>query len=256
MNAEHRRRYEQGLEITRQAGQIALSYFDKPLEVLTKGDESPVTIADRATESFLREQLSRLFPGDGFLGEEFGETPSSSGYRWIMDPIDGTRSFVRGIPLWGTMVGLEYKGELIAGMIDCACQKSTWHALQGNGAYRNETRLHVSNCQELNKANIFYSGVNWFVKAGRERQFLELVRRTERQRGYGDWYGFMLVAQGSGEAMIEYGVHAWDVAAVVPIVQEAGGIVSCWEGSLNIQRPDVIASNKPLHREFLNILNA
>ena len=256
MNAEHRQRYEQGLEITRQAGQIALGYFDKPLEVLTKGDESPVTVADRATESFLREQLGRLFPGDGFLGEEYGDTPSSTGYRWIMDPIDGTRSFVRGIPLWGTMVGLEYRGELVAGIIDCACQNSTWHALQGHGAYRNNTRIHVSDCAEMSKANVFYSGLNWFVKAGREHQFLEIVRRTERQRGYGDWYGFMLVAQGSGDAMIEYGVHAWDVAAVVPIVHEAGGVFSCWDGSLSIERPDVIASNKPLHREFLDILNA
>ncbi|MFQ3650422.1 MAG: inositol monophosphatase family protein [Gemmataceae bacterium] len=256
MNAEHRRRYEQGLEITRQAGQIALGYFDKPLEVLTKGDESPVTIADRATESYLREQLSRLFPGDGFLGEEYGDTPGSTGYRWIMDPIDGTRSFVRSIPLWGTLVGLEYRGELVAGIIDCACQKSTWHALQGHGAYRNDTRIQVSDCTQINKANVFYSGLNWFVKAGREHQFLEIVRRTERQRGYGDWYGFMLVAQGSGDAMIEYGVHAWDVAAIVPILHEAGGVFSCWDGSLSIERPDVIACNKPLHREFLAILNS
>jgi histidinol-phosphatase len=256
MNAEHRQRYEQALEITRKAGQVALGYFDKPIEVLTKGDESPVTIADRATETFLREHLSRAFPGDGFLGEEYGETPNSTGYRWIMDPIDGTRSFVRGIPLWGTMVGLEYRGELVAGIIDCACQNSTWHALQGQGAYRNETRIRVSDCAEMAKANIFYSGLNWFVKAGRERQFLEIVRRTERQRGYGDWYGFMLVAQGSGDAMIEYGVHSWDVAAVVPIIQEAGGTFSCWDGSLSIDRPDVIVSNKGLHQEFLDILNA
>ena len=255
MNAEHRQRYEQAVGITREAGQIALGYYDKPLEVLTKGDASPVTIADRATESFLRERLGKLFPGDGFLGEEFGDTPGTSGYRWIMDPIDGTRSFVRGIPLWGTMVGLEYKGELVAGIIDCACQGKTWHALQGNGAYRDDTRIRVSDCADLSKSNVFYSGLNWFVKAGREAQFLEIVRRTERQRGYGDWYGFMLVAQGSGDAMIEYGVHSWDVAAVVPIIHEAGGTFSCWDGSLSIDRPDVIVSNKILHREFLDILN-
>ncbi|NBO93667.1 MAG: histidinol phosphate phosphatase [Planctomycetia bacterium] len=255
MNADWRSRYEQAIDITRKAGKVAHAYYDKPLEVMTKGDESPVTIADRATEQFLREHLARAFPGDGFLGEEFGDTPSSTGYRWIMDPIDGTRSFVRGIPLWGTMVGLEYKGELVAGVIDCACQGSTWHAVRGGGAYRDDQKISVSKVTELSKANLFYSGLNWFVKAGREKQFLELVRRTERQRGYGDWYGFMLAAQGAGEAMIEYGVHSWDVAAVVPIVVEAGGLFSCWDGSMSIDRPDVIVSNGILHDQLLGILN-
>jgi histidinol-phosphatase len=250
-----RRRYEQGIEFARRAGKVALGYFDKGVAVETKGDESPVTIADREAEKCLRQAISAAFPGDGFLGEEFGDTPGTTGFRWIMDPIDGTRSFVRGIPLWGTMVGLEHNGELVAGMIDCACQGATWHALRGHGAYRNETRIRVSSVKEMPKANLFYSGLNWFVKAGREKQFLELVRRTERQRGYGDWYGFMLAAQGAGEAMIEYGVHAWDVAAVVPIVEEAGGKFSNWDGGLDIFKPDVIASNGVLHAELLAVLN-
>lgn len=256
MNADWRSRYEKAIDITRQAGQVALKYFDTGLEVLTKGDESPVTIADRESEQFLRQHLGAAFPTDGFLGEEYGDTPGTSGYRWIMDPIDGTRSFVRGIPLWGTMVGLEYKGDLVAGIIDCACQGHTYHAVRGGGAWRNDKRIHVSTINDLKKANLFYSGLNWFVKCGREKQFLELVRRTERQRGYGDWYGFMLAASGAGEAMIEYGVHSWDVAAVVPIVEEAGGKFSCWDGSMSIDRPDVIVSNGVLHDELLSILNS
>lgn len=255
MTAEIKARYEKGIDFARAAGKVALGYFGKGVHVETKGDESPVTVADREAEKCLRAAISAAFPGDGFLGEEFGDTPGTTGFRWIMDPIDGTRSFVRGIPLWGTMVGLEHEGELVAGMIDCACQGSTWHAMRGHGAWRDSTRIQMSSVTEMSKANLFYSGLNWFVKAGREKQFLELVRQTERQRGYGDWYGFMLAAQGSGEAMIEYGVHAWDVAAVVPIILEAGGKFTNWDGGLDIFKPDVIASNAALHKGLLAILN-
>jgi histidinol-phosphatase len=256
MNAEVRARYEKGIEFARAAGKVALAHFNRGVAVEVKSDESPVTIADREAEMCLRSAITAAFPGDGFLGEEFGDTPGTTGYRWIMDPIDGTRSFVRGIPLWGTMVGLEHRGELVAGMIDCACQGSTWHAMRGGGAWRDGTRISVSSVTEMARANLFYSGLNWFVKSGRERQFLELVRRTERQRGYGDWYGFMLAAQGAGEAMIEYGVHAWDVAAVVPIIEEAGGKFTSWDGGLDIFRPDVVASNGHLHAEILAVLNS
>src|SRR5215218_10232005 len=109
MSADWRARYEKAIEITRRAGQVALRYFDTNLTVETKGDSSPVTVADRETEQALRGALQEAFPGDGFLGEEYGDTPGTSGYRWIIDPIDGTRSFVRGVPLWATLVGLEYK---------------------------------------------------------------------------------------------------------------------------------------------------
>ena len=256
MSADVRSRYEKGIGFARAAGKVALGYFDKGVPVETKGDDSPVTVADREAEQWLRAAITAAFPGDGFLGEEFGDTPGTTGFRWIMDPIDGTRSFVRGIPLWGTLVGLEQHGELVAGMIDCACQGQTWHAMRGHGAWRDDTRIQASPIKEMARANLFYSGLSWFVKAGREKQFLELVRRTERQRGYGDWYGFMLAAQGAGEAMIEYGVHAWDVAAVVPIVLEAGGRFTNWDGGLDIFKPDVIASNGLLHEELLGILNS
>src|SRR3954453_15978579 len=144
MNPDWRSRYEKAIDITRRAGQVALRYFDTPLTVELKGDQSPVTIADRETEQALRSDLQGAFPGDGFLGEEYGDTPGTTGYRWILDPIDGTRSFVRGIPLWATLVGLEYKGELIAGVVECPPLSHTYHALRGDGAYRNDRRLRAS----------------------------------------------------------------------------------------------------------------
>src|SRR5205085_1638254 len=117
MNPEWRNRYEVAAQAARQAGQVALRYYDVGLEVEWKSDQSPVTLADRETEQVLRQVLRQAFPQDGFLGEEYGDSPGTSGFRWVLDPIDGTRSFVRGIPLWGVLVGLEYRGEQIAGVV-------------------------------------------------------------------------------------------------------------------------------------------
>jgi histidinol-phosphatase len=256
MTADHRRRYEQALDITRTAGQVALSYFDTDLTVEWKGDHSPVTVADRHTEQALRAALQAAFPGDGFLGEEFGDTPGSTGYRWVLDPIDGTRSFVRGIPLWAVLVGLEYQGEPIAGIVDAPALAHTYHALRGQGAYRNDRRIHVSDETDLSRALVFYSGLSYFLAAGRQQAFLDLVRQSDRQRGFGDWYGFMLVAQGSGEVMAEHGVHAWDIAALIPILQEAGGRFSDWDGHIDLHRPDALASNGKLHDPVLAILSS
>lgn len=254
MNSDWRERYEKAIDIAKKAGRIALDYFDQNLPVEIKGDSSPVTMADRRTEAFLREQLQQAFPKDGFLGEEYGSTPGSSGYRWIIDPIDGTRSFIRGIPLWATLLGLEFNGELIAGIVDAAPLGHTYHALRGQGAFRNDRPIQVSQQGELAKSIVFYSSLSWFLKAGKEKEFIELVKRSERQRGYGDWYGFLLVAQGSGEVMVEEGVHAWDIAALIPIVEEAGGKMTDWDGRVDILRSDVIATNGLLHEETLGIL--
>jgi histidinol-phosphatase len=254
MNAEWRNRYDAAIEAADRAGQLALAYFDREIAVEWKQDQSPVTLADREAEALLRTTLIGRFKGDGFLGEESGDTPGTSGYRWIIDPIDGTRSFVRGIPLWATLVGLEYHGELIAGVCRLPALQQTFRALKGDGAFRDERRLRVSTVDSLAKAHVYYSSISWFKQAGIDRQFLALVDATERQRGFGDFYGFVMVAQGSGEAMIEYGVHPWDVAALIPIVAEAGGQLTTWDGTGDIERPDVLASNGILHAELLRAL--
>ncbi len=254
MNPEWKSRYEAAIDATRQAGALALRYFETGLEVEWKQDLSPVTIADREAEALLRKLLVERFPGDGFLGEESGDTPGTSGFRWIIDPIDGTRSFVRGVPLWGTLVGLEHKGEQIAGVVEVPALGHIYRALRGDGAYRGQRRIHVSDISTLKEAHLFYSSISWFVKAGREKEFMELARRTQRQRGFGDFYGFVLVAQGSGELMIEHGVHSWDMAALKPILEEAGGRLTDWNNQPTIYRPDVIASNGRLHAEALRVL--
>jgi histidinol-phosphatase len=256
VHPEWRSRYELAVESARKAGQLALRYFDGSFTVEWKSDLSPVTVADRETEQLLRQTLLSAFPQDGFLGEESGDTPGSSGFRWIIDPIDGTRSFVRGIPLWATLVGLEYKDEQIAGVADVPALGHTYRALRGDGTYRNDRRVRVSDVADLSQALVFYSSLSWFIKAGRQEAFLELTRRTDRTRGFGDFYGFVLVAQGSGELMVEHGVHAWDVAAIKPIIEEAGGRFSDWSGQPSIHTPDVLVSNGKLHDEALAILRA
>lgn len=255
MNPAWKVRYEVAVEVARRAAQRALRYFNESVSVEWKHDQSPVTIADRETEQELRQALRDQFPGDGFLGEEYGEEPGTTGFRWIIDPIDGTRSFVRGIPLWATLVGLEYKGEQIVGIAEVPTLGHTYHALRGHGAFRNDQRIRVSDVARLDESMLFYSSVSWFVKANKAQVFLNLAGRTQRQRGFGDFYGFVLVAQGSGEVMAEHGVHVWDVAGLKVIVEEAGGRFSDWDGTPNVHRPDVIASNGRLHDAVLDILN-
>jgi histidinol-phosphatase len=254
MNPDWRARYEVALDVARKAGQLALRYFDAPPSVEWKADHTPVTVADREAEALLRTTLLQKFPDDGFLGEESGYVNGSSGFRWIVDPIDGTRNFVRGVPVWATLVGLEYRDEVIAGVAEVPALGQTYRALRGDGAFRGDRPLKVSQRSSLTDSLLFYSSLSWFLKAGHEDTFLYLVRNTYMQRGFGDFYGYLLVAQGSGEIMVEHGVHAWDVAAIKPIVEEAGGRFSTWAGTSSIHQPDILVSNGLVHEEVLKIL--
>jgi histidinol-phosphatase len=260
MNPDWQSRYDLMIRAAQEAGRIALNYYpdlkaaDFSAKVIWKPDNSPVTVADREAEAHLRKVVLDAFPQDGFLGEESGDQAGSSGYRWIVDPVDGTRSFVRGIPHWATLVGLEHGGQPIAGVAYEPVIDRTWRALQGDGAFRDDQRIHVSRIARLDESVMFYSSLAWFVKAGRHNHFLQLVAKTQRQRGFGDYYGHLLVAQGAGEFMVEHGVHAWDVAALKVIVEEAGGRFSDWGGTPTIHTPDCLASNGLTHDAVLAIL--
>jgi len=251
----HLDRYEEAIRATREAGRVALQYFDTGVAVETKADDSPVTIADRSAEETLRGRLIKHFPDDGFLGEEFGNSPGTSGYRWIIDPIDGTRSFIRGIPLWATLVGLEYQGEMVAGLAFNPVLDQMHHAMKGSGAFRDDRPIHVSNTATLNRAIVAYSSIDYFKAAGRQQAWMDLLGAAERSRSYCDYYGFVLVAQGSVDLMADHGVHIWDVAGLKVIVEEAGGKFSDWSGQPSVDRPDVLASNGRVHAGALLELN-
>jgi histidinol-phosphatase len=254
MNPAWRARDEAAVDATTKAAQLALRYFDIDAAVQWKQDDSPVTVADREAERLLRDTFLSAFPHDGFLGEESGEHLGTSGFRWIVDPVDGTRSFFRGIPVWGTLVGLEYHGEQIAGVVAAPALGHTWRALRGDGAYRDERRIRVSKIDSLGQATLFYTNLKWFERSGKSNDFLRLATMTQNQRGCGDFWGHVLVAQGSGEMMVEHGVHAWDVAALKPLIEEAGGRFSNWDGGADIHRPDVVISNGKVHEEVLAVL--
>jgi histidinol-phosphatase len=256
MNPDWKARYDLAVDLARKAGDLALGYFDGSFAVQYKADLSPVTVADQGAEALIRAEVTRLFPADGFLGEESGDKPGTTGYRWVIDPIDGTKSFIRGVPVWGTLVGLEFNGEQIAGVCYAPAMNQMYRALRGDGAYRNDRRIRVSDIPDLAGSQVCYSSVGWFLKSGREQAFLNLVRRTDRQRGFGDFYGFVLVAQGAAELMVEHGVHTWDVVAVKALIEEAGGVLTDWAGTPTVDAPDVLASNGKVHAEAMEILNA
>jgi histidinol-phosphatase len=256
MNAEWRTRYDLAVEVARTAGDLARNYYETTFQVEHKADKSPVTIADREAEALIRARIAAAFPQDAFLGEEYGDQPGTSGFRWIIDPIDGTKSFVRHIPLWATLIGLEYQDEQIAGVAHIPVFGMTYRALRGDGAFLNERRVRVSRIATLADSLVCYSSINWFTRAGREKTFIELASRTARQRGYGDFYGFVLVAEGAAELMLEHGVNPWDIAATKAIIEEAGGRFTDWDGASTIHRADVLASNGQVHAEALAILQA
>jgi histidinol-phosphatase len=256
MNRDWQNRYETAVRLAQKAGRHAQTYFDRGIGVEWKDDRSPVTIADREAEAILRKELLDAFPADGFLGEESGDHHGSSGYRWIIDPIDGTRSFVRNIPIWATLVGLECRGEMIAGVAYLPAMGGVcYRAMRGDGCWRDDRKLHVSHVESLPEAVMFYSSLSWFVKAGKRDEFLQLAGLTQRQRGFGDFYGFVLVAQGSGEIMAEHGVKPWDIAGLSVLVEEAGGMFTDWSGNRDINSPDVLATNGKMHDQCLRILN-
>ena len=255
MNADWRTRYELAMDAARTAGDHARGYYETTFQVEKKADASPVTIADREAEQIIRKLVSQHFPNDGFLGEEFGDQPGTSGFRWVIDPIDGTRSFVRHIPIWATLIGLEYRGEQIGGIAYIPVMGQMYRALRGDGAFMNDRRIHVSTTEALADSLMCYSSIRWFQGAGRESTFLELVKATQRQRGFGDFYGFTLLAEGACDVMLEHGVHEWDVSALKAIVEEAGGTFTDWNGTPTTQTPDVLATNGKLHAATLKILN-
>jgi histidinol-phosphatase len=254
MDPEWRTRYDLAVEAARRAGDLARTYYESTFEVEKKTDNTPVTLADQEGEALIRAMIGKAFPNDGFLGEEYGNQPGTSGFRWVIDPVDGTKSFVRHIPLWATLIGLEYRGEQIAGVAQIPVFGMTYRALRGEGAFVNERKICVSNLSSLADSMICYSSINWFTRAGREKTFIELANRTARQRGYGDFYGFVLVAEGAAELMVEHGVSPWDIAATKAIIEEAGGSFTDWDGRSTIERPDVLASNGRVHAEALGIL--
>jgi len=242
---------EFALKVVKASERITLRYFGSGVKVNYKSDKSPVTIADKACERFLVGELSKKFPGHGFYGEEFGEKSAGSEFRWIIDPIDGTRNFTRGIPYWGTLCGLEHNGEMVAGVMALPALKTVYSAAKHHGAFKDGKKIRVSKLKDPGKATIVYGGLSYFVGTKYEKGFLDMVKSSYHDRGFGDCFGYSFVADGRAEAMLDPIVSPWDVAAIKPIVEEAGGIFTDFEGHSTIYGKTGLAGNPYIHEVIL-----
>ncbi len=251
------------IELARAAGSFTLDYFnDKSLTIDRKGDASPVTAADRGAERLFRQQLEQLYPHDAVLGEEFDERPGTSGFRWIVDPIDGTKSFICGVPLYSTLVGLQHEGRTIAGTIVIPALDEMIVAAQDLGAWHRKRHdqpwvpARVSECNDLSQATFVTSQVDTFPERGANHAYLALESAAYITRSWGDGYGYLLVATGRAEIMIDPIVNPWDVGAILPVIREAGGRFTDWSGNESIDAGDAFGTNGLLHDRVLDILTS
>ncbi len=251
------RALEAALDAARAAGAIALRYFRSDVRVMQKADQTPVTQADREAEAAIVERLRPAFPDVGFLGEEFGAQGSQS-RRWIVDPIDGTKNFVRGIPYWATLIALEEDGEVTLGVVNSPAMGELYWARRGQGAWMDGVALRVSRVDRLADAMLVHSSLNLLRPLDDGRcwdGFVRLVERTDRQRGFGDYFGYTFVLRGQAELMLEADVKPWDIAPFKVLLEEAGGRFTDFAGQPTIYSGTALASNGRLHADALAALN-
>jgi histidinol-phosphatase len=245
------------------ADSISMSRFRAlDLRVESKPDLTPVSDADTTVEQALRGTLARARPRDGVLGEEFGSTRAAAGpgsRRWVIDPIDGTKNFVRGVPIWGTLIALLEGDTPVAGLVSAPALGRRWWAARGHGAFAGKhqhaaTRIKVSGVTRLSDASFCFASLDGWASTGRLEPIIDLSLSTWRSRAYGDFYGYMLLAEGALEIMVEPELSLWDVAALIPIVTEAGGRITDLTGRPPADKTAAIATNGPLHETILTAL--
>jgi histidinol-phosphatase len=245
---------EVALEAAREAGALALRYFTGSFEVTVKADRTPVTQADREAEEAIVARLAAALPDIGFLGEEFG-VRGPQGRRWIIDPIDGTKNFVRGIPYWATLIALEEAGEVILGVVHAPATGDFLWAQRGRGAFANGRPLRVSAVDHLAGATVLHSSLTDFLSGPHWTGLRRLAERAERTRGFGDYFGYTFVLRGQAELMVEADLKPWDLAPFTVLFEEAGGRLTDFEGQPTIYTGTALATNGRLHPEALAVLN-
>jgi histidinol-phosphatase len=242
-------------DLARLTGDIALQHYRSNLTVETKADGSPVTIADRAAETAAREWVQRHFPDDGVLGEEFGEERPHARRRWIIDPIDGTKSFVRGAPLWGSLVALCEGERVLAGAAYFPAIGEMIVAAPGAGCWWNSVRCSVSVVDELVSATVLTTDDRFRERRAYRAGWERIADTAAVSRTWGDCFGYLLVATGRAEAMFDPVMSPWDAAALQPIIEEAGGVFTDWAGRDTAFGGSVVATNKVLAQTVRAILS-
>jgi histidinol-phosphatase len=245
------------------ADALALEHFRRDLVIQTKPDRTFVTQADTAIEAAIRGRIGAAHPDHGLVGEEYGTEEGSGGVRWYIDPIDGTHNFMRGVPLFGTLLAVEEDGELVVGVMSAPALGERWYARRGGGSWAvgsigpragQPRRIGVSGVSAVADAQLLYASPLEIESSGEAPGFDALIRSAWRDRGFGDFWGYALVAEGAAEAMIEVGPNSWDLAAPSVVVEEAGGRMTDVHGLRTIHRGTALASNGILHDEIVRRL--
>jgi histidinol-phosphatase len=234
-------RLAKAIEIAVEAGVGTLAHFNKGVGVELKGDSSPVTAADKGAEALVRRRVAEMFPGEVILGEEEGQAEAGD-TRWVVDPIDGTKSFVCGVPLYATLLSYEVEGRPVLGVVYFPALDELFYAERGGGAFWNHKPIRVQEQPEMNRCVVCSGSLNSLEKYGRLEGVMNLAKPMMAHRTWSDAYGHMLVASGRVQAMLDPVVSRWDVSAVIPIVEEAGGICMKFDGS------DVLDGGLPDHQ--------
>ncbi len=249
---ELKARLDFALDAAARAGEFIMSHYQSPeLAVDRKRDSSPVTVADRGAEELIRNLIADRYRDDAVLGEEFGESSGSSGWRWILDPVDGTKSFIHGVPLFGTLIGLEHGDDQVLGICAFPALGETIYATSGQGAYwklgNNEPRpARVSTVSSLAEATFCTTTIQGWSRIGRQDAFDKFCETTAICRGWGDCYGHALVATGRADVMVDPLLNAWDCAPFVPILKEAGGHFVSFAGKTDIHAGNGLSVNAGL----------
>ena len=242
--------------LAREAGEITLKYFRRGAEAELKADGSFVTAADREAERRVRARISERFPADAVQGEEWGESVGSSGRKWIVDPVDGTYSFVHGVPLYGVLIGMESGGEPVLGVVNMPALGEIVSAARGLGCWWNGARARVSSTATLEQSLLLATDFGACARYGFGRAAEELQRRAHQRRTWGDCYGHVLVATGRADVMLDPVMNVWDCAALLPIVEEAGGTFTDWQGTRTIRGGNAVSTNGALFADVMRTIES
>lgn len=243
-------------EVARLAGNVALGHFRTALRVETKHDGSPVTVADRDAERAARDWIERRFPDDGILGEELGHTRPGAARRWVLDPIDGTKTFVRGVPMWGTLVAVMERDTVLAGAAYFPATGEMVAAGVDAGCWWNGARCRVSDVASLEQATVLTTDERFPHDRRQRDAWRRLADGAAVSRSWGDCYGYLLVATGRAEVMTDGILNPWDAAPFLPIIEEAGGVLTDWRGIRTAVGGSAIATNRALADEARAVLAA
>lgn len=240
------------MEAIKSAEEIVMHYYKQEVRSRLKEDQSPVTIADEEAEQSMRDIISKAFPDHGFIGEEQGHANSDSEFKWIIDPIDGTKNFMRQVPMFGSLLALMHNDQVVLGISNAFPMNELGYAIKGEGAYINDERVYVSKTDQLKDAWVTYGGMHYFAKYDRMNYINNIASSAKRLRAMGDLWGFHLVASGKFDAILEAEAKIWDVAPGLIMIEEAGGKVTDLDGQpITTNSTNIFASNGLLHDPIL-----